>query len=208
MTIVYRLGNKLYLNITNDCSCNCVFCIRNHTQGVGDAASLWLEREPTLKEIKAALDESLFFGKYVNVEEIVFCGYGEPMMRAHDVITLSHYIKDVYSSLYGKPAPLVRINTNGLVFLMCPEFDMRQLDVVDTVSISLTADDAKEYQRLARPMYGEGAFESVLDFAQGAKMHTRVIFSVVEGTLSAQRVENCKRIAEGIGVELRVRGME
>jgi len=230
MTIVYRLGNKLYLNITNECSCNCVFCIRNHIQGVGDATNLWLEREPTLKEIKAALDET--FSSGFEAEEIVFCGYGEPMMRADDVILISQYIKKMYlylpmsemhtksdtllksvpkskhSSLYGKPAPSVRVNTNGLAFLMCPGFEVERLAVVDTVSISLNADDSEEYLRLARPRYGEGAFESLLDFARAAKAYTNVIFSVVDGTLSAQRLENCRRIAEEIGVELRVRGME
>jgi len=233
MTITYRLGNKLYLNITNACSCNCVFCIRNQHQGVGDATNLWLEKDPTLEEIKSALDAS-FSDKKFAPEEIVFCGFGEPMMRANDVIAISQYIKNhfsyspltdltsithalsesssttknVHSSLYRKPAPLVRINTNGLAFLMCPGFEVEKLEVVDTMSISLTADDAKEYQRLARPLYGEGAFESVLAFAKAAKAHTHVVFSVVEGTLSAERVENCRRIAEEMGVEFRVRGME
>jgi len=207
MTIVYRLGNKLYLNITNDCSCDCIFCLRNHTQGVGDAASLWLEREPTLDEIKSALDAS-FSNDNFDAEEIVFCGYGEPMMRADDVIAVSQYIKNEHSSLYRKPAPLVRINTNGLAFLMCPGFEVERLGVVDTVSISLTADDAEEYQRLAQPRYGEKSFASVLAFAREARAYTRVIFSVVEGTLSNERLENCQQIAKRMGVELRVRGME
>jgi len=208
MTIVYRLGNKLYLNITNACSCDCIFCLRNHQDSVGDAESLWLERNPTLEEIKAAIDVWIFGDTPSVADEIVFCGYGEPMMRADDVIEISHYIKRKHSSSYEEPAPEVRLNTNGLAFLMCPGFDTERLSIIDTVSISLTADDAKEYMRLARPHYGIESFESVLHFAREAKAYTRVVFSVVEGTISPQRIENCKRIAQDIGVELRVRGME
>ena len=238
MTIVYQLGNKLYLNITNACPCSCVFCIRNSTSGVGSAASLWLEREPSLEEIKAAIDSCLSnmyenktrhsatstFAPQGTVDEIVFCGYGEPMMRAHDVIALSHHIKG-YASLEPacigtgaacenmlinrrKPALPVRINTNGLVFLMHPGFDVSRLGIVDTVSVSLNADTAEEYQRVTRPIYGAQSFDSVLRFARQAKEYTRVVFSVVDGTLSPQQLENCKKIAEETGVPLRVRGRE
>jgi len=205
MTIVYRLGNKLYLNITNECSCDCVFCLRNTADGVGDAASLWLEREPSLDEIKSAIDAAL---PADDIDEIVFCGYGEPMVRASVVIEISHYIKSHHSSPCRKPAQKVRINTNGLVFLMCPSFDVGQLSIVDTVSISLNADDGEEYQRTARPRYGAAAFDSLLDFARAAKAYTSVVFSVVEGTLSPARMENCKRIAREMGIPLRIRDME
>ena len=206
MTIVYRLGRKLYLNITNSCSCDCIFCLRSHTDSVGDAPSLWLEREPTLDEIITALDARLRSDSHP--DEIVFCGFGEPMERADIVIAVSEYIKQNYFSLYGKPAPPVRLNTNGLVFLMQPGFDVRRLSVVDLVSISLNADDPAEYLRLNRPRYGEGSFESLLDFARAAKEHTSVVFSVLDGMLSPERLENCKRIAREIGVPLRIRPME
>ena len=203
MTIVYRLGNKLYLNITNACPCSCVFCIRNHTDGVGDATSLWLEREPSLDEIKASIDACRPFD---GIDEIVFCGYGEPMERADVVIEICQYLKT--SSLSGKPALPVRINTNGLVFLMHPGFDVSRLAVADCVSISLNADDSEEYQRQARPKFGEASFGAILDFAREAKAYTSVVFSVVEGTISPERLENCKIIAKEIGVPLRIRGRE
>jgi len=175
------------------------------TKGVGDADSLWLERNPSVEEIKLALEESL---RKQDAKEIVFCGYGEPMMRANVVINISKYIKDNFSSLYEKPAPLVRVNTNGLAFLMHPDFDVSQLAVVDTVSISLTADDNEEYQRLSRPMYGRAAYPALLAFAKQAKEHTQVVFSIVEGTLPKERVKNCIKIASDMGIELRIREME
>ena len=205
MTIVYRLGSKLYLNITNACPCSCAFCLRETQSGVGDAESLWLEREPDIGEIKAALDACYSFE---GMDEIVFCGYGEPMERAGVVIEISRYIKSDIFAEKNKPALPVRVNTNGLVYLICPGFDVSQLAVVDTVSISLNADDAAEYQQVARPRFGEPSFDALLSFARDAGAYTSVVFSVVEGTMSPERLENCRRIADDMGVAFRLRPRE
>jgi len=205
MTIAYRLGNSLYLNITNRCSCSCIFCIRNLTSSVGDADSLWLEREPSVEEIKTALATAL---QEKDADEVVFCGYGEPMERADVVVEICQYLKTSFFSLYKKPAPKVRINTNGLAFLMNKDFDISSLSLVDTVSISLNADDNEEYQRLSKPRYGDDAYSSLLEFARQAKVYTNVVFSILEKTLSDERVENCRRIADNMGIPLRIRGME
>jgi len=180
-----------------------VFCLRETQNGVGDAASLWLEREPSVDEIKAALDAYHFEG----INEIVFCGYGEPMERANVVIEISRYIKDIFREK-NKPALPVRINTNGLVYLICSGFDVSLLGLVDTVSISLNADDAAEYLRVARPRFGEPSFDALLRFARDAKDYTSVVFSVVEGTMSPERLENCICIANEIGVSFRLRPRE
>jgi len=158
-----------------------------------------LEREPTLDEIKLALDERFPFE---GIDEIVFCGYGEPMERAIVVVEVSRYVKAL---MPGLP---VRVNTNGLVYLMCPGFDVSSLAIVDTVSVSLNADDTAEYLRVARPRFGEPSFESLLNFAWEARVYTNVVFTVVEGTLSPVRLENCKRIAQEMGVAFRRRPME
>jgi len=158
-----------------------------------------------LEEINVAVAKALPVN--LDVDEIVFCGYGEPMIRADVVIAVTEYIRNL-ASLYEKPALLVRVNTNGLVFLMHPGFDVKTLSIVDTVSISLNADDAKEYARVARPVYGEEAFGALLDFVQAAKAYTKVVLSVVEGTLSDARLANCKKIAEGLDVPLRLRPAE
>jgi len=182
-----------------------VFCLRETQGGVGDADNLWLEKEPTLDEIKVALDCCHPFN---GINEIVFCGYGEPMERANVVVEISRYLKSCAFANKNKPALPVRINTNGLVYLICPEFDISSLAVVDTVSISLNADDEAEYQRLARPRFGAPSFNALLSFAMDARAYTSVVFSVVEGTMSPQRLENCKRIAKEIGVSFRLRPRE
>jgi len=91
---------------------------------------------------------------------------------------------------------------------MYPGFDVSDLTIVDTVSVSLNADDTAEYLRVARPRYGVPSFEALLNFAWEARVYTNVVFSVVEGTLSPERLENCKRIAQEMGVEFRLRPKE
>lgn len=204
MTILYRLGSKVYLNITNACPCACLFCLRETQSGVGDADSLWLTREPGLDEIKLALNGYSFDG----VDEIVFCGYGEPMERADVVIAIAKYLKSDAFAQKNKPALPVRLNTNGLVYLMWPNFDISGLASIDTVSISLNADDALEYLRVARPRFGEASFDALLRFARDARDYTSVVFSVVEGTMNPARLDNCKRIAGEMGVGFRLRPRE
>lgn len=193
MNIFYRAGDRLFVNITNACPCDCIFCIRKISDGYGDADSLWLEREPTLDEIKAAFDARRDLDE---IREIVFCGFGEPMEREEDVILLAKYFK--------KTGKKIRINTNGLVRLIHPGFDIAKLSEVDSVSISLNADTAEEYLRVTRPRFGAAAYEEMLSFAAAAKNYTQAAFTIV-GILEPHRAENCRKIAENLGVHFRIR---
>jgi len=197
MTIFYTLGDNIYTNITNRCPCDCIFCIRKITDNMGEEKSLWLEREPTLDEIKAAFDEKNLSGEIEQINEIVFCGFGEPMERADDVIKITQYIKKCV-------AKKVRLNTNGLVRLINPGFDMSSLAALDAVSVSLNADTADEYLRVTRPKFGAAAYDEVLRFAKDAKEFTDVSFSIV-GILEQYRVQNCRDISKSLGVSLRIR---
>jgi 2-iminoacetate synthase ThiH len=51
MTITYRVGGGLYINMTNRCTNSCDFCIRNLSDSIGDTDSLWLDREPSREEV-------------------------------------------------------------------------------------------------------------------------------------------------------------
>ena len=75
--ILYTYKNQVYANITNRCDCSCTFCIRTTKDTVGDASDMWFAQEPSLEEIKAAIDAFDFTG----YEELVYCGYGEPSSR-------------------------------------------------------------------------------------------------------------------------------
>jgi TatD family-associated radical SAM protein len=194
--IFYNYGNQLYINITNRCPCDCVFCIRRNGDSVGNASSLWLSHEPSLDEIKTDFDKQDLH----NVTEIVFCGYGEPMERADDVVEICKYIK-------SKTAIPVRLNTNGLVKLINPSFDVSKLSIFNSVSISLNADNAQDYQKLTRSNFGEASFDSLLSFAKEVKelKCVAVLFSVVTVASNELNIEKCEALSKELGIELRVR---
>jgi TatD family-associated radical SAM protein len=195
MTITYELGNALYINITNRCSNRCSFCVRNNPRGVAEGIHLWLEREPAVEEVLADVRKHGVH-KY---KEFVFCGYGEPMMRARDVIEIGKRLK----AEFGKP---VRINTNGQANLICGQDITPQLaGVADAVSISMNARNSKEYQRLCLSDYGEEAYAAMLDFAVKCKRHVpEVVLSVVD-VMAPEDIEACRTIARQLGIAFRVR---
>ena len=196
MNIFYRLGNKLYINLTNSCSNRCVFCIREKVKGVGSADTLWLPRVPEIVEIKRAFDEIALD----NITEIVFCGFGDPLDAADTVAEICYYMKE------RTPLP-VRINTAGVVRLVCPGFDISRLACADSISVSLNAASAAEYARLTRSRFGEDAYGAMLDFARDAKEFAAATFSVLD-VIGADEIAKCQRIADEMGIPLRVRPME
>ncbi|MCL2638075.1 MAG: TatD family nuclease-associated radical SAM protein [Oscillospiraceae bacterium] len=193
MTVFYTLGDKLYVNITNRCPCACVFCLRDSGKGVGSAESLWLPREPYLEEIKAEFDAMSLDG----MTEIVFCGYGEPTERAALAVSVCEYVK---SRCYLP----VRLNTNGLVKLINPDFEVSALKSFDSVSVSLNAADEAEYLRVTKPKFGAVSFTAMLDFAQEAKQFAEVCFTVVD-VIGEKQIKKCRELAESMNIPLRVR---
>ena len=65
--ILYTYKKQVYANITNRCDCSCEFCIRTHKDSVGEADNLWLEKDPTLDEIKVAMDNFDFTTNFTAV---------------------------------------------------------------------------------------------------------------------------------------------
>lgn len=199
MNIAYRYyGQKpLYLNMTNRCTNKCKFCIRYTDSGV-DGVDLWLEREPSPEEIKQALLEN----DYKNAQEIVMCGYGEPTMRWDIIPEICRFIKE------GNPCAKIRINTNGHGNRIAGHDITPSLQgLVDEISISLNAKNAKEYNDICVCDYGEDGFSELLDFARKAKEHVPVVVLSIVDVLPAEDIECCKEIAIAAGVPLRIREM-
>ena len=69
--ILYVYKTSIYANLTNKCPCRCTFCIRNNTDSVGSADTLWHKHDPSMADIKKAVDDFDFTG----YKELVFCGY-------------------------------------------------------------------------------------------------------------------------------------
>lgn len=196
MTITYELGSSLYVNITNRCSNACSFCVRQKHDGVNGKDNLWLDREPTVLEIKADF-EKRDLDKY---EAVVFCGYGEPMMRTDAVIEVAKWLKE------KNPNTKIRINTNGQANLINNRDITPELcGIIDTVSISLNAENSAKYQEVCVSEFGEAAYAGLLEFASLAKKYVpEVVLSVVD-IMSEDEIEACRKIAETCGVSFRVR---
>ena len=195
MTIFYPIGDSLYVNLTNKCPCRCVFCVREEHETVGNNNSLWLDHNPSMEEIKADLERF----NLSDYKEIVFCGFGEPMMRMDDLIETAKYIK-------SKADIKTRINTNGLGDLIHEKNTAECIkDCIDSVSISLNAPDKESYCRVTRPKFGEQSFDAMLKFAEECRdCGINIAFSVVD-EITPEEIEKSKELAESLGVKLRVR---
>jgi radical SAM enzyme (TIGR04100 family) len=195
-SIVYAYGENLYINLTNDCPCACKFCVRQKGKGLGSAQSLWLETEPTLASVKQALRG----WSLADFAQVVFCGYGEPTCALPLLLQVCKYLRTLRS------CPPIRLNTNGLSDLINGKSTAPLLaGLADSVSISLNAPTAEEYNKLCRPKFGLEAFPAILRFAAECKRFVpRVRFTAVD-VIGEEELARCRALAEKIGIELRVR---
>ncbi|AKB50596.1 radical SAM domain protein [Methanosarcina barkeri str. Wiesmoor] len=191
--IYYEAHKNLYINLTNRCSADCVFCIRNFADGVY-GYDLRLSREPTTEEVIGAL-EGLDLSKY---REIVFTGLGEPTIRLDVVLAVTRWLKSRNIR--------VRLDTNGQAALINPGRDVvSELKTagLDSVSVSLNAESEEKYNKLCRPIH-KNAYSAVLDFVKKAKkagISTRVtVVNIPEIDL-----EKCRKLAEELDSSFHIR---
>lgn len=199
MTILYKVHDNLYVNMTNRCPCACTFCLRQTRDGMENSGSLWLEHEPTVDEVKAEF-EKFDMSEY---KEVVFCGFGEPTERLDDLLQVAEFVKE----RYNMPT---RINTNGLSDCIygkdtAPSFEGK----IDTVSISLNTPDKERYYELTRSRFGIDSFDAMLRFAKNVKKYVpNVVLTTVATTITKDEEEQCRQICESIGVTYRIRPYE
>ena len=193
---VYLYEGNLYINLTNRCPCNCTFCIRTQMDGLGSADSLWLDRDPTAEEVI----EDLGAYNLNDYDEIVFCGYGEPLCALDALLAVSRFIKST-----GTRAK-TRINTNGLGDLINGKPTAPLLKgLIDIVSVSLNAPDPKSYQAVVHSDYGEASFQAMLDFAVSCKPYVPVVKFTVVDVIDKQEIDDCFAISQRLNIPLRVR---
>jgi TatD DNase family protein len=194
--LVYSIRDSLYVNMTNRCTLRCTFC-RKFSDWVVKGHNLRLPDDPPVEELLAALERT----QIERYEEVVFCGYGEPLRRVDEVKTLAAWVK-----ARGKK---VRINTDGLASLVHGRDVAGELaGLVDTLSVSLNAPDAVTYARYCRSSYGEAAFDAVVAFLRRAR---DVVPDVVATAVALPDldVEAVRRLAEqDLGVRFRLRPMD
>lgn len=189
---------NIYVNLTNKCSCSCTFCLRN-TKEMAESNSLWLHTEPTVEEIIGE------FEKYdlTQFNEVIFCGFGEPLTRLDDLLEVAKYLKNRNSN-----TP-IRINTNGLANLTHKKEVAPLLKgLINTVSISLNASNAEEYFRLTRNKFGIESYDAMLKFAVSCKEYVPNVVMTVVDCIGQEEIEACQVVCDTIGVPLRVRSFE
>ncbi len=201
MTLTYEAGRNLYINVTNQCPCACTFCIRNNGDGAYGSDPLWLEHEPDMAEMQADLAKR----DLTAYENIVFCGYGEPLMRLEFVCALAGYLKEL------APECCLRLNTNGLADLYKPEqakgrAAQQVAAVFDKVSISLNGGNAEVYNRVTRPRGGGDApYATMLQFAKTCKEQGMDVMFTVVDVITPEEIAKAQEKADEMGIVLEVR---
>lgn len=190
--IVYKIRDSLYLNVTDRCTSRCVFCARFNTDFV-KGHNLKLLHDPGAEELLQAI------GDPTKYKEIVFCGFGEPMLVLDTVKTVASEVK--------RKGGRVRINTNGHGNLIHKRNILPGLHgIVDAISVSLDAQDQETYDKICKPSF-KNAFQEVVSFIREAKKYIPEVQATVV-TAEGVDVEACKKITDELGVVLRVRTLD
>jgi TatD DNase family protein len=188
--IAYVIRNSLYLNITNRCTNSCTFCAKFSDFTV-KGHQLCLEREPSVEEVLNAI------GDPSSYDEVVFCGYGEPLLRLD-------LVKEV-AGIMKQQGVTVRINTDGQANLVHNRNILPELaGLVDSISVSLNAPDAESYQEICRSEFGEKGYIALKEFLVEARKHIPSVTATAV-TLPGINLDACRKVAEELQVEFRER---
>lgn len=195
--LVYLLDGKIYINLTNTCTNNCVFCIRSIKDDVV-GANLFLntenvKAEDVISQLEAKKDQLS--------PEIIFCGYGEPMLKLDVLKQVAKYIKETY------PKTIIRVNTNGHANLVYKRNVLPELKgLVDKFSISLNGENEEVYNELSQPNV-ENAYTAVKDFIkESVKNGFDTTATIVTGYKNYKvDMPKCIEITEELGAKFRER---
>jgi len=190
LSFTYQIGESLYINVTNRCNSDCVFCDRKGDAVInGYSLKMTKTQEP---EAEVYISE---IGDPKRYKEIVFCGYGEPTIKWAVVKQIAEYVK----ANGGK----TRMNSDGHGnFINKRDITPELKGVIDTISISLNSTDKVQYAKLMR--VDESMHAEMIDFAKKAKQFTNVVMSIVG--LSSVDTQNAKQfVTNEIGVNFRER---
>ncbi|MBS3090408.1 TatD family nuclease-associated radical SAM protein [Candidatus Pacearchaeota archaeon] len=208
-TFAYHYKQGIYLNITNRCTNNCIFCFKNFQKQKNPFAFLLLKKEPKLEGILGSIQ--LDYNTSPSIREIIFCGLGEPLLRLDEIVLpAAKIIKEEYRKN-------VRINTNGHALILYPGRNVAEelKDAgVGAVSISLNAENSEKYNRLCRPKFNmqQRVYEKVKKFGKACKkIGLETEFTAVEiprerissGIIAS--IEKCRKISIGLGIDFRKR---
>ena len=193
--LVYELEKKIYINLTNRCTNDCIFCLRKEKDDVC-GQQLWLDTEDFTSD-----DVIEQLKNFELSSEVIFCGYGEPLLKFEILRQVAKYIKENY------PEIKIRVNTNGHANYVYKNNVVSELvGLVDEFSVSLNGESSEEYDELSQPKF-DGAYEEVKKFIKcSSDAGIKTVASIVDGYKGRRlNIEKCREIATELGAELRVR---
>jgi len=190
LSFTYKIRDSLYINVTNRCNADCIFCDRGGEAVVkGYNLKMPKSLEPSAEEFIKEIGDPK---KY---KEIVFCGFGEPTIRWETVKKIARYVKEKG----GK----TRLNTNGHGNVINKKDITSEFPgLVDSVSISFNTTDPEQYAQLMR--VDKRMFYEMIEFALKAKKYSRVIMTIV-GLDEVDANKAKEYVTKELGVEFKER---
>jgi TatD DNase family protein len=191
VSYTYKLGNSLYINVTNRCNADCVFCRRKEDPFLrGYNLGMKKSEEPPAEVYIQEI------GDPKQYDEIVFCGYGEPTIRWDVVKEIARYVKE--------NGGRTRLNTNGHGnYINRRDITPEMKGLIDVVSISFNSFDPGQYAEIMK--VDELHFYEMLSFAKKSKEFVeKVVMTVVD--VEVIEIEKARKVVEeDIGAEFRIR---
>lgn len=200
LNLVYTLDGTIYINLTNQCTNRCLFCIRSVTDNV-EGKNLWLSSEDYVSEDVINQLKNIV-SQNSNANEIVFCGFGEPLIKFDIFCEVSQFIKSNY------PNMKIRVNTNGQANLFHKKNIIPELKkYVNAVSVSLNGDSIESYNLVSQPRNKEASYNAVKDFIKECVISgIDTTATIVSGCEKAPvDIEKCKEITNSLGAKFRIR---
>ncbi len=193
-TLVYTIGNNLYINLTDRCTLACEFCPKiQGSMDVHEYNLLLSTRHKVAEYIHKIGDPAQY-------EEVVFCGFGEPTLRVKELVEIATYCK--------KSGVRVRVNTDGLGNLVNKRNILPELaECVDALSVSMNAQNEEVYDQHCVPAV-KGSFESMLEFLRLAPNYISDITATAIDGLEGVDIDACEAKAQELGVKFRRRVLD
>lgn len=201
LNLIYFLETKAYINITNACTNACKFCVRDIKDNV-KGANLWLDKQ-NVKADDVTEQINLSAKKIKDGGEIIFCGYGEPLIKFEEVKKICKYVRE------QMPELKIRINTNGHANFVHKKNIVPELKgLIDSISISLNAQNEELYNAISAPKF-DGAYQAMLDFSrkcieEGIDTTLSVVSKFNEDKYPVD-IRKCEQIALDMGAKFRNR---
>ena len=193
---IYILDDKIYVNLTNACTNDCLFCIRREKDDVV-GTNMKLSCRPSFEVVTNQIKENASLLD----KGVTFCGYGEPLIELDVLIMTAKFIKRI------SPMTKIKINTNGHANAYHKKDIVPLLKgIIDEVSISLNAQNESLYEELCLPKI-PNAYNEMISFAKKCvENNIKTTMTVVTNYKNYDiDIQECRNIAHNIGADFRER---